>query len=181
VPLKPLDVEGVGSMTEQLYKHPEARKLLHGALKEISIKFELDGFPCKGRLDAYHADGELEGVVVDLKTTRDASPEGFKRAAYSYGYHRQAAWYLQGLKTLGLPATSFYIIAVETSAPHAVAVYKLSEKALEAGLKEVTELFALYKECKSTNEWDGYSRTAQVLELPYYATAANKQLLLAEF
>ena len=180
IPIKPSDVEGVKEMTEQIYQHPAARELLHGALKEVSIRFELDGFPCKARLDGYHADGKLAGVVMDLKTTRDASPEAFKRTMFSYGYHRQAAWYLQGLRTLGLPATSFYIVAVETTAPYAVAVYRVSDKALEVGLKEVNQLFSVYKECKLTNEWHGYSREAQLLELPYYANE-NKQLLLTEF
>jgi exodeoxyribonuclease VIII len=73
--------------------HPAASQLLAGAERELSL-FWTDAryhVPCKARYDARN-----HGLVMDLKTTQDASPEGFARQAANLLYHCQAAHYFSG-------------------------------------------------------------------------------------
>lgn len=82
------------------------------------------GIRCKARIDKTRD----KGRIVDLKSTRDASKRNFLRSIVDYGYHRQAAFYLDGSV-----AKEFRIIAVESQAPFGVAVYDLSPEFIEAG------------------------------------------------
>ena len=41
-------------------------------------------------------------IVADYKTAASADPDTWARAAASYGYHQQDAWYLAGVEALGL-------------------------------------------------------------------------------
>jgi hypothetical protein len=88
------EMEQIVEMQAALIQNPIVRVLLNGD-HEIPM-FWTDGRtgePCKGRLDARIAD---PAVLVDYKTTDDASTESFMRAAVKYGYDVQAAHYLRG-------------------------------------------------------------------------------------
>jgi hypothetical protein len=60
---------------------------------------------------------------------QDASPSGFARSIATFRYHVQASHYLTGLHG----AERFVFIAVEKTAPYAVAVYELDAAAMAAG------------------------------------------------
>src|SRR5690606_32160586 len=51
-------------------------------------------------------------MIVDLKTCRDASPQGFARAAADLGYHRQHAFYVDGWAKATGEVLPFVFIAV---------------------------------------------------------------------
>ena len=61
-------------------------------------------------------------IVVDIKTTTDASPKGFQKSIANWGYHLQLGWYIRGLQKLGLPAKEFIFIAIEKTPPFSVGV-----------------------------------------------------------
>lgn len=82
------------------------------------------GILCKARIDKTRNADE----IVDLKTCRDASKRAVIRSIIDYGYHRQAAFYMNGSL-----AKSFKFVFVESSEPYGVAVYDLSEEFLELG------------------------------------------------
>lgn len=128
------------------------------------------GVRCKGRLDR-HAPHISSGCIVDVKTTRDASRREFERAIFSHGYHRQGALYLDGAKANGLAAEHFVIIAVEKEPPYAVAVYRLTEGAIDAGREQLASLLARYADCVERNEWPSYPDEVQDIALPHYAWA----------
>lgn len=74
------------------------------------------------------------GSLIDLKTTNDASFEGFARQIGNLGYHLQAAYYVDIYnESTGSNVDEFFFVAVENKAPYAVAVYKLDAIQLEAG------------------------------------------------
>jgi hypothetical protein len=116
---------------ERVRGHTEAAKLLSGGRAEETIVWtdEPTGTKCKGRLDYI-----TPAYFVDLKTTRDLGK--FERAdAASYLYHGQSAWYRDGgIAACALSADAeSYIVAVETSEPHDVAVFRVAGMALAAG------------------------------------------------
>ena len=91
---------------------------------------------CKGKADIVSFD---KGVMVDLKTTSNASPREFERSVYKYGYHRQAAYYLDGF---GLH--TFTIVAIEKKFPYNMGVYTLSPETVQKGREEIDELMKEY-------------------------------------
>ena len=95
---------------------------------ELTICWRWQGQPCKGRMDMYNGHD-----IWDLKTCRDASTRGFRSAINNFKYYQQAAFYLNGARTLGLPAEGFYFLAVEKAHPYAYGVYTLSEEAIAYG------------------------------------------------
>lgn len=129
----------------------------------------LDGFSidCKGRVDFL---AEVP-AIVDLKTTRDASPEGFARECWRYQYHAQAAFYSDGHRALTGKALPYVIVAVESAAPHAVTVFRLPEAALELGREAYKGLLQRLHLCRTTSHWPGYADAELELELPRWATA----------
>jgi hypothetical protein len=171
--LKGVDYDACLEMRDAVYAHSKASKLLIGAGEiELSTVWTVpvaDGsLTCKARLDRYTA-GIAGGAVVDVKTTRDASPRAFERAIFDLGYHRQGAFYLDAARAHGIPAEHFVIVAVEKEAPYAVAVYRLTEGALDAGREQLQPLLRTYAMCQTLNEWPAYPETVQDIALPSYA------------
>jgi hypothetical protein len=66
----------------------------------------------------------------------------------------------------GLPPARFYWIAVETSAPYAVAVYEIHTQALQLGFRQMTDALELIARCEDEGNWPGYAPRGAVLNLP---------------
>jgi hypothetical protein len=83
-----------------------------------------------------------DGAIVDLKTARDPSRLGFRRALAEYGYHRQAAIYCQGRDQYVGPRDwpSHYFVVVGNEPPHECAVYIVGQRSLEHGAQQIADL-----------------------------------------
>jgi len=122
------------------------------------------GIECKARFDV------LGPLLVDLKTTRDASPKGFQRAIATYGYHIQAAHYMAGAVANGMEPRGFLFACVETSAPYLAAGYLLGNPTLEQGERERREALLTYAQCLREDRWPGYNDDRiEVIDLPNWA------------
>lgn len=155
-------------MAASILSHPTAARLL--ALcpeREATLQWEdpATGVPCKGRPDALSA---AQGLVLDLKTAKDAGPRGFARAAADLQYHGQAAFYLTGLAAGGIEA-DFVFLAVEKAPPFAVGIYHIGGEELAAGRQLVARYLDLYARCADAGEWPGYFADVQPLALPRWA------------
>lgn len=124
------------------------------------------GLRCKLRADAMCSD---LGVIYDLKTTRDASRYAFEKSIFDYRYYWQAAWYLDGLKELGLSFSHYCIIAVENEAPYCPKVYRLQDEVIDLARREMAPLKRLYAKCLKENKWPGYPSGVEDVGLPGYA------------
>lgn len=154
-------------------------QLLSGiTVNEASIFWtdEDSGVDCKIRPDAYLLPCPMfpNGLIIDLKTCGDASPDGFAKNAWNSDMHLQAALYCMGyqnffkpvLKTDGFPR--FMWLAIEAESPFACAYHEAPEYLIDYGCEKVRELLALYSECKKNNHWPAYEER-NMLELPNYA------------
>lgn len=122
------------------------------------------GVECKARFDV------LGPLLVDLKTTRDASPKGFQRAIATYGYHLQAAHYMAGAIANGMEPRGFLFACVETSAPYLPAGYLMGNPTLEQGERERREALLTYAQCLRDDRWPGYNDDRiEVIDLPNWA------------
>ena len=158
------DYENVLQISKAVRTHDTAGRLLGMGEAEVSIFTEIDGVPAKCR-----ADWLRQRCIVDVKTTDDASPEGFARSIAKYGYDIQAAWYLDCCAAAGIEAYTFVFVAVEKSAPYAVGIYELDYASLEVGRSKYQRALSLWKHCTATDEWPGYSPEIITLSLPAWA------------
>lgn len=155
-------------LRDAVYAHPTAAALLKVGKAEETIKFDEpdSGAPCKCRPDWITPDG----IIMDIKTTEDASPEGFARSAFKYRYHVQAAFYSQGYAIdRGYSPEGFVFIAVEKGNPFQVALYHADENVMQLGRDTFIPELHRYVACRNTNLWPGYGDQIMPLTLPGYA------------
>lgn len=156
---------------------PDLAALLAEGMSEVSAFWidEQTGELCKCRPD--HTSPAGDGVIlVDGKTTQDASPEGFGRSVWNYAYHLQAAWYSDGFeRATGKRVHGFVFAAVESAWPHAAAAYMLGDDVLEKARSENRRLLNLYAKCKRTGIWPGYAAGINLINLPKWATFPEEQ------
>ena len=145
---------------------PEAAAYLRGGEAEVCLQWTdpIFGFACKGLVDFVG-----DGLLVDLKTTRDASPWGFGRECYNLKYHCQLAHYAQGYEFQYGKRPRVVLIAVEKDGPLAVQCYEIPEDVLTLGRATVDGLFQTLKDCRASGQWHGYGVGTMQLQLPKWA------------
>lgn len=165
--LKPDDFNRALEVATEVRCNPHALRLISDSHVELSLDWEdsATGVKCKGRIDCYN---EELGIVIDLKTTQDASRFGFPKKLYGYGYHRQAAWYLEGLRAHGEHPRHFVFIAVETAPPYSLGLYRLTDDVLSLSKAENEALIRKYAECVRTDSWPGYTEGIEDISIPEY-------------
>lgn len=154
--LSPDQAAQADAMTEAVLREPEARALFEreGAA-EVSIFDEVEGAKRRGRIDYLPNDG---GFMVDLKTSLDASPRGFRRSVEKFGYHIQYGHYVDILKRITGERRDMIFVVVEKAAPYLVNVIRFDEieDFARIGEAEALEALTIYRRCMASGEWPGY-------------------------
>lgn len=163
------------AMAQRVRELPDMRPLFDGCATEVSLWWRCPktGVLCKARPDlvkryppdAIYPDGFA--ILADVKTTDDASPEGFAASVANYSYHTQAQWYCEGASiALGVPVLSMVFAVVEREYPYAAASYTLDDQALAIATDINLGLRELYAQCKRTDSWPGYPTSTTDIALP---------------
>ena len=122
------------------------------------------GVTCKARMDL-----TIENLVLDVKTAPDARRERFMYDAAKFGYHIQAAFYMDGYARC-MPENSNIImtfLVAERTSPHGAVVYQADKDTFWGfGRKRVRELLVQYRKCMQTRHWPAYAEGPQLLKLP---------------
>ncbi len=120
---------------------------------------------CKAKLDAIRI--KNWSAIIDIKTCQSAALDTFQRDVDSYGYYRQAAYYFDMLDAVGIHADSFVLVAVEKSAPFAVATYAIGRDSIsvQIGREENDRLLRIYANCERTGHWPLYDDAFKQIEL----------------
>lgn len=176
--LTPETWDQLHAMANAVHSHPAAGALLTGcpgeAEKSVYWNDAITGVLCRCRPDWWRDDN----VIVDLKTTEDASPEGFAKSMANYRYDVQAAYYLDGVQqATGKRPKAFVFIAVEKKPPYGVGVYVLDSDSLELGRAQYQNDLRIYAECVRTGEWPGYGDKIQTISLPAWHANKNAHLV----
>ena len=167
----------ITQMASAVKNHEIASKLISGGVAEQSVywnqkvsSLDVSEILCKARPD-YIKPLKKGYVIVDIKTTQDASISEFqKKAYYQWLYHLQAAHYVRGFEAItGEKVVAFMYVAIESEPPYAISVFKAGDDYLEAGKKKTHELYELYANCVANNSWPSYSSEIQELRLPKWA------------
>lgn len=155
------DYGRVMSAVDAIVKNKIAMDVLRGA-REETLLFDFLGLDCRVTPDVRAAEH-----VTELKSTSNAEPFKFAGHATRMGYHAQLAWQQIGVaeSNLGQPKTA-YVVAVEQSAPFAVTVLRLTDRALDAGHRLCRLWAERIKVCMDSGSWPAYSDAIVDLDVP---------------
>ena len=167
-------------MVDALNAYPIAHRLLtaEGGRSEQSMFWQdTDPFTARsvwlrGRLDRLPAIPTTTGrmIVCDYKSAANADGRSFARSAANYGYHQQAAWYLDGIRALvGVDDPAFVFVVQEKDPPYLVNVIELDTTALDIGRARNRAAIERWIECTEKDEWPGYSTDVELVSLPRWA------------
>lgn len=173
LPILGKDFERIDAMARALQAHGLAMDLLvQCEQREVSIFADCPatGVAMRGRLD-----GLGTRLLVDYKTTVKADAMSFGRSAHDYGYHIQAAWYLDLMEFIGEPREGFAFIVQSKVAPYEVAVCELAERAVDRGRHLGMEARERYRDCAEAGVWPGAvdPRSVLVVDLPPWGYRDN--------
>ena len=143
---------------------------------EVPFEFDLFGHRFKARLDCVIDSMRL---ILDIKTTDDASPHRWQWSAVDYGYHRQAFIY-QGAIELShankepvRESYRFIFAVVEKPKPSTrgipptVALYELDSETMRRGAEDTQRLVRDYEDRTANGWWQQYYSNGIVpLRLP---------------
>lgn len=125
--------ENAEGMVEAVKENPLSAKYINAeGDNEISLFWQdqRTGLECKTRIDKVLK----SGIIVELKTDADPSPEKFGRKAYNLGYQIGAWFNREGYRVcFGKDPEAFIFIVVEKSAPYSVGVYMMNAHDFDSG------------------------------------------------
>lgn len=174
VPLLRHEYEQAQAMADAIRRHSRAGRLLapgSGEPEQTLIwRDEETGVWCRARLDWL-------GVrrIVDLKTTTDASPEAIQKAIWTYRYHQQRGWYVDGHRAVLGEDADFTFVFVAKTPPYLVTVVELDDVAALAGDARNHRARHIYADCVRTGHWPDHGDLVHHLPLPPYAEARDME------
>lgn len=162
------DFEMVLRIRDSAAKNSTLNALRRGLVIESSAFYEeTDGTILRCRPDGYHPSSEL---MVDIKSTADASEAGFASSVARYGYHVQDPYYSDVWQAAGGGNVSgFIFLAFEKEPPYLVADYELDMTAQDEGRRIYKSALEKYRQCMASGEWPGYASGPKTLSLPRWA------------
>lgn len=170
------DLDGADAQRAAFYRVKALASLMRSGDAEASVFWidEATGLRCRARPDWLNWKGRSAVTPLDVKTISDLTAENVQRAVVSYGYHRQAAHYSNGLRACGLQIDEFVFGFVSSSYPYLAAAFVLDDETLQQGQDEVSELLAFYADCKKRNDWPAFGEGYSPLSLPTWAKRSSE-------
>jgi hypothetical protein len=175
-------VEGRTVLDEQAYadavacvqalnNHPEFATIMAQPRRvEVPFEFDLFGHRFKAKPDCIVDSMRL---ILDIKTTDDASPHRWQWSAVDYGYHRQQFIYQEAVGEQDLEPYRFIFAVVEKPKPSTrgipptVALYELDDATIEMGEQDTWRLVQDYESRTANGWWQQYYSSGIVpLRLP---------------
>lgn len=180
VPLLTAEHQQVQAMAAAIREHPLASALLcRGDVMAEQSYFWPDpeyGIWRRARLDSFRQGGDGGRLIItDYKTTASADPASFAKSVANYGYHQQAAWYLDAVDGCHGATTdaAFLFVAQEKAPPYLVTVCELDGDAIRAGDALNRAAMERYRDCTESGLWPGYQHDdIALISLPAWAVRA---------
>jgi hypothetical protein len=165
------DLADAVACVQALNNHPEFAAIMAQPRRvEVAFEFDLFGHRFKAKPDAIIDSMRL---ILDIKTTDDASPDRWQWSAVDYGYHRQAYIYQQAVQLETNEWYRFIFAVVEKPKPSTrgipptVALYELDDATIEMGFDDTQRLVQDYEDRTANGWWQQlYSSGIVPLRLP---------------
>jgi hypothetical protein len=179
-PLLTKEVAQVHAMAAKLREHPAAAMLFADGDPERSMYWRDDetGVTLRMRPDWLPRQTRGRLIVTDYKTSVDSNPDAFGKSAANFGYHQQAAWYLEGLAALDISVDAAFVFVVQSkTAPYLVSAVELHHDDLMRGRRLNRRAIDIYAECRVTNHWPGWGDDVHLVSLPSWARHQEEEYL----
>lgn len=153
-------IEVLEAMRNALRKYAApAMNLLASSYREASCYTDLQlaggkTIHVKGRFDCINVE---RGAIMDLKTTVDATPDGFSKEAGNLAYHVQAAFYLRLAEHVFKKPFKFFVLAQEKKAPFNVLLREVSNSMREKGDFEIDKLLEAAHYIRESGDVQSYN------------------------
>jgi hypothetical protein len=145
---------------QALNNHPQFATIMAQPRRvEVEHYFDLFGHRFKARLDCVVDSMRL---ILDIKTTDDASPHRWQWSAVDYGYHRQNAIYREAVRQDTRKDYRFIFAVVEKPKPSTrgipptVALYELDPDTVLMGYDDTQRLVQDYEDRMANGWWQQY-------------------------
>lgn len=157
------EMDMVEAVQQAVARHQLASRILRMGQAETSIFWHdpETGIRCKCRPDLLVS----PWLILDIKTTEDASEEAFMRSCAQYRYDLSAAMYREGVWHATQKSLDFVFLAVEKKPPFAVALYRASDQFLEHGDMLFRRTLSTLKDCRQTGVYRGYQPDGVISEI----------------
>jgi hypothetical protein len=154
---------------DEIKAHPfAAAALLSPGESEKTVVWEESGIRCKARIDRC-----LKNIIIDLKSTRDASDNGFEREAARYRYDIKAAWYLRAARQYPeLQQKHFGMVAIEIEYPSLCNVFVYEPAQLVKAERQIERAMLSYAD-GIKNGWKRDDLVVKSLRLPKWLEAMD--------
>lgn len=160
--LVPEDIRAIRGIAQNLERSPLIRSgILQGAVEHSLIwQDKGTGVWLKSRPDVVPA---ADGVLVDLKTTTDASPDAVAQTIKSFNYAMQGALAAMAMReVMNVEMTDFVLVFVEKAAPYAINTVAVDPNWIFWAGKQARRAINRFAECLKANEWPGYEQEQTV-------------------
>lgn len=159
------EADAIAAMAESCRSNPAIRAVIEAdghAESSLFVTDPVTGVRCKIRPDWITTDGRMR----DLKTTADASDEGFGKSIANYRYHVQQAFYQDAWEWAFGERPDFAFMVVESDAPSCSTVVRLPDDVVQYARRIYRENLNRYAECLESDEWPGLPQDEHVIMLP---------------
>jgi exodeoxyribonuclease VIII len=163
------DYEMYRGITDAVWSHAGARTLLEA--KGYAEASMFSDCPVTGIRQKCRWDKLLEDmpVGIDLKSTTDASAEGFQHALKKFGWGIQDAHYSATFNALfEQELEAFLFICVEKTPPYLVQIHRIEEDDRALLRLRRDQLMLKTQQCRTSGIWPGYSSQIQTTRLSGY-------------
>lgn len=114
---------------------------------------------CRARLDFLSNVLPSGGrIVLDYKSTTDATPRAFSRQIARMGYHLQDEFYSRGVERVLGRRPRFVFMAQETAAPYACSFHGCAPSLRAIARAEVEYAIGVWRDCVRTNRWPAHDQ-----------------------
>lgn len=171
-PLKAAEAEAVATIAEAVRTKLAAMRIaIDPEDSEVVALAEIEGVNVRAMIDNAP---RRKPYLLDLKTTRDASPDACIKAVTTYGLDVQAAHYLSIWEAVTGERRKMRFVFVEKEPPFEVSVVELyaspGDEAdwMQDAYQKVAEARRQWGECLAADSWPGYPAGVAVIGAPSY-------------
>lgn len=141
-------------MAETLKNHDCQRLFRAKGWSEVSVLWDYRGLLMKARLDRMSEEAE---TIIDLKKSQVGAvhKQAMEKSILQYGWHRQAALYVDGLGFETGKEFAFVWVFIEDKPPFDVGVLRASPEVLDAGRFEYRQIIDNWLYSQRKDRYDG--------------------------
>jgi len=163
--LKESDYNALVACARAILDEPPVQPLVKAGQAEVAVFAGEYGMQCRGRMDWLSSDG----VLVDLKTTRNIEGRAFGHDFYRYHYDVKLGLYRRWVRNVTGCHYRTVVIAAEKFPPYDVTVTPIPDAVLDQGAIRGLRVLEQLRRAIESDRWPGIAGGAEYeLVVPGY-------------